>query len=95
MNIIIKLLTLFCLLDAFSIVFIIIIGEQVLENFSFDSTTTRLPVFGLAMLLIAYLVISYLFLLKSKLHYLTVGHTGAQAKKILSKSAVPAGPAAV
>lgn len=67
----------------------ILTGEQELEILTFDGHSTAYPVFGLGMLLLGYLFLSYWFLLNAKMSYLTLGHTGkgylSKAEKISDK----------
>jgi hypothetical protein len=54
----------------------ILTGEQELQILTFDGHTTSYPVFGLGMVLLGYLFVSYWFLLSAKMSYLALGHTG-------------------
>jgi hypothetical protein len=53
-------------------------GEQVLQYLGFDGHTTNYPVFGLGMLLIAFLIITYILVDRGQMSYLSLGHTGAK-----------------
>ena len=68
------------------------VGTQVLKQYSFDEpATTGFAVFGLSMLIIAYLIATYLFLVFKKITYITVGHEGSQYKKYMKQTVGPAG----
>lgn len=56
----------------------ILTGDQYLQTLSFDGHTTAYPVFGLGMLLLGYLTLTYLAIDRNRMSFLRLGHTGAK-----------------
>lgn len=52
-------------------------GEQVLQTLSFGGHTTSYPVFGLGMVLLAFLLGGYLMLYMVRLQFISLGHEGS------------------
>jgi len=62
-------------------------GEQVLTLLSFDGHTTSYPVFGLGMVLLAFLSVSYVILDMSKARYTPLGHKGSKFDSLAAAAA--------
>lgn len=61
-------------------------GEQELSYLDFGDHSTAYAVFGMGMLLLAFLAMSYVRLLNSKMTYLPLGHTGSYFAKNASSA---------
>jgi hypothetical protein len=55
-------------------------GEDVLQTLSYSGHTVRYPLFGLGMILIAFLAGLYIFLLLNQIRYTPLGHVGSTFK---------------
>ncbi len=64
----------------------LILGEQVLDSYGFNEpSTTGFAIFGLSMLLLGFLTVSYVALFINKISYIPLGHVGklyAKHKKV-------------